>query len=146
MDLASKVGAGCGVIVFNPEGKFLMMKRLSKHGCGTYAIVGGGIENGETFEQSAAREVKEEINIDIENIKIIGLTNNIIKEEGHHSVGVILCATIKSGEVQNMEPDKCAELVWCDDWDNLPKPTFTNYNQYITKQIINDYKKSVKLI
>ena len=54
------VFVGCGVILLNSKGQFLMMKRTSKHGQGTWGLPGGHMEFGETFETVAIREVSEE--------------------------------------------------------------------------------------
>ncbi len=120
------------------------MKRKSKHGMGTYALVGGGVEFGETFEETAKREVMEEVGVEIENIKVLGLVNNIIESESHHSVAVIVAGTIKEGEPKNIEPDKCEEIIWHRDWSNLPEPIFTKYTQYVTKQMVDDYLNSIR--
>lgn len=45
--------------------KILLIKRKNHPGKGLFAIVGGFIENNETFEQAAYRELKEETNLSI---------------------------------------------------------------------------------
>ncbi len=139
MTTKNQTKVGCGVLVFNEENKILFMKRNSKHRCGSYSLVGGWIEFGETFEQAAAREAMEEIGVEIHNIKIIGVTNNFFPEENSHSVSVVMGAKIKSGVPQNKEPHKCEYMLWCDSWNNLPTPLFTSYNQYITQEMIDKY-------
>ena len=47
-----------GALVFNPEGKILLIK--SYKWTGKYVISGGHIELGESIEQALKREVKEE--------------------------------------------------------------------------------------
>jgi len=70
------VFVGCGVILLNSKGQFLMMKRTSKHGQGTWGLPGGHMEFGETFETVAIREVSEELGIEIHNPHVLGVTNN----------------------------------------------------------------------
>ncbi len=143
MNFENKVLCGCGVVLFNEQGAFLLLKRKSKHAAGTYCLPGGWIEKGEDLLSAGAREVSEEVGVDVENLQIIGVTNNIFPQENLHTVSVIMAATIKSGEPKIMEPDKCAALVWCDDWDNVPQPALTEYNRYISKQQIEDYRRKV---
>ena len=51
----------CGAIVINKNNKILLVH----HNAGHWDFPKGHIENGETEEQTAIREVKEETNIDI---------------------------------------------------------------------------------
>ncbi len=144
--MENKVGVGCGIVLFNKKGQFLMMKRTSKHAFGTYALPGGWMEVGETFEDVAQREVMEELGVEIENIKVLGVTNNLFPAENKHTVSIILAATIKSGVPQIMEPDKCASIDWYTDWNNPPLPLLTEYNKYITKEQIQNYWNTVSVM
>ncbi|MFA5127489.1 MAG: NUDIX domain-containing protein [Patescibacteria group bacterium] len=115
---------GTGVIVVNREGKILIGKRINSH-APYYSIPGGHLELGETFEESAIREIKEETDLDITNPKVIAVTNNLetFRNEGLHYISVILLVKEFSGELKIMEPNKCAEWVWVDP-TNLPMPHF----------------------
>ncbi len=119
-----QVIVGIGVILVNNEGKILIGKRNANH-ANKYSIFGGALEMGETFEECAIREAKEETNLDIKNPKVIGITNNLetFKEDGVHTISVILVATEFSGELKNMEPKKCEGWGWYDP-DKLPQPHF----------------------
>ncbi len=138
------IGVGCGVLLFNADGQFLMMKRASKHGYGTYALPGGWMEFGETFESVAARESWEELGVEIDNIKVLGVSNNFFPAENRQTISIILGATLKSGTPSIMEPDKCSHIQWCDDWNNLPEPLFTNYNHFVTAEQVQSYIQSVQ--
>jgi nucleoside triphosphatase len=58
-----------GALVFNPEGKILMIK--SHKWRGKYVIPGGHIELGERMEDALKREIKEETSLDIHDINFI---------------------------------------------------------------------------
>ena len=140
MPTEKPVLCGVGVIVFNEKGEFLMMKRTSKHATGTYSLPGGWMEFGEAIEEVGAREVKEELGVEIENIKVIGVSNNFFPTENLHTVSALMAAKLVSGqEPKNMEPHKCEALIWQKDWDNLPQPAFTKYNQYVTSEDLKRY-------
>jgi 8-oxo-dGTP diphosphatase len=64
----NNVRVGIGVFVFK-EGKFLMQKRQGSHGEGTWSCPGGHLEFGESFKDTARREVKEETNLEIDNVR-----------------------------------------------------------------------------
>ena len=113
---------GLGVIVIK-EGKVLLQKRKSAHGSGTWSFSGGHLEFGESFEDCAKRETREEAGIEIKNIKFLTTTNDFHKKENKHYVTIFMTAEYDSGEVRIMEPDKC-ETWQLFSWDNLPKPLF----------------------
>ena len=60
-----------GIAVFK-NGKLLVVRRVSHDDflAGEWELPGGGVDAGETIEQGAVRELKEETNLDVE--KIIG--------------------------------------------------------------------------
>ncbi|MBI2482041.1 MAG: NUDIX domain-containing protein [Candidatus Vogelbacteria bacterium] len=58
---------GVGVFIFK-EGKFLMLKRANSHRSGSWSVPGGHLEYGESFENTAKREVLEEAGIKIKNL------------------------------------------------------------------------------
>lgn len=115
---------GIGVILVNKKGRILVGKRKVKPAL-KYSIFGGGLEMGESFEENAIREAKEETNLDINNPKVIAITNNLdtFNEEGMHSISIILVATEFSGELKVMEPEKCESWIWCDP-KHLPEPHY----------------------
>tara|TARA_Y100000310_G_scaffold321475_1_gene379148 strand:- start:649 stop:1050 length:402 start_codon:yes stop_codon:yes gene_type:complete len=59
------------VIIMRPDGRVLVLLRPSWIGWApnTWAYPGGGIEEGETPLAAAIREVKEETNLDVTNLK-----------------------------------------------------------------------------
>src|ERR1044072_5406670 len=123
---------GLGILIFNEKGKIFFIHRISKHANGTWAPPGGYLEFGETFEEGAKREVKEEfdLDLDVEDLKVIGVTNNVYKEEGKQIVGILLRAGKFKGEPKLMEPDKHSEFGWFD-LANLPEPIMPPMRQYI---------------
>ena len=64
----------CGVIIENDNGEFLIGHCTGKKDIeGTYDIPKGCMENGESPLETALREVKEEINIDLSHDNLIDL-------------------------------------------------------------------------
>ena len=51
----------CGCIIFNEKGEILLLHQNAGH----WGLPKGHVEQGETEEQTAIREVKEETNIDV---------------------------------------------------------------------------------
>ncbi len=115
---------GLGIIIVNKDGNILIGKRKGSH-AQKYSIPGGHLDLGETFEQGAIREIKEETDLDILEPKVIAITNNLetFKEEGKHYISIILLVTKYSGELKNMEPEKCEGWNWVNPKE-LPHPHF----------------------
>jgi 8-oxo-dGTP diphosphatase len=116
------IGVGGGVLIFNDKGQVLLMKRSSgaKNEAGYWCKPGGTIEFGETAEEAMIREIKEELNLDIEIIDFVNFTNHLISKENQHWIALNFVAKIIGGELKNMEPHKHEEIVWFD-LDNLPE-------------------------
>ncbi len=115
---------GIGIIIENPQKQILIGKRKGSH-APYYSIPGGHLELSESFEVAAIREIEEETGLKICNPEVICVTNNLdtYKEEGYHSVSVILVVKDFEGEPELKEPDKCEGWIWVDPND-LPQPHF----------------------
>ena len=72
------VTVGVSIILSNPENDtlILMSKRLGKHETNKYAPCCGHLEFGETIEQCAKREAKEELGITIKRVQNLGFTED----------------------------------------------------------------------
>ena len=115
---------GIGVIIENEAGLILVIKRKNSH-APFYSIPGGSLDLGETFEDCAIREIKEETDLDINEPKVIAATNNLktFKDEKVHFMSIILHTKKFSGVPKIMEPQKCEGWEWVNP-TALPLPHF----------------------
>ncbi|HYF96442.1 MAG TPA: NUDIX domain-containing protein [Patescibacteria group bacterium] len=120
--MKDRPAVGIGVFVFK-DGKFLLGRRVGKHGTGTWCVPGGYLEYGENFEECAAREVMEETNVKITNIKLYTTVNNVFHDENKHSITIFMFSDWLSGEPKITEADKFIDIGWFD-FKNLPEPLF----------------------
>lgn len=73
------------------NGKILtMFRRVLRNGVMKEynAIPGGGQENGETLEQNVTRELKEEMNVDIEILGYLGKTDDSERQEHYFACAI----------------------------------------------------------
>ncbi|MFA5249730.1 MAG: NUDIX domain-containing protein [Candidatus Paceibacterota bacterium] len=115
---------GLGVIILRKDGKVLIGKRKGKF-VPEYSIPGGHLDVGETFEEGAAREVKEETGMMVKNLKVVSVSNNLetYRKTGRHYISVNLLTTDFEGEPTIMEKNKCEEYLWCKP-NEVPEPHF----------------------
>jgi 8-oxo-dGTP diphosphatase len=118
---------GVGVFVWK-DGKFIMGQRQGAHGAGSWSIPGGHLEFGESWEECARRETKEETGLDIKNVRFLAATNDIFPEEKKHYVTIWVESDWAGGEATITEPDKFVGLAWRD-FESLPEPLFLTWNQ-----------------
>lgn len=124
------------------DDKFLMGQRKNAHGDGSWSVPGGHLEFGESFEETAIREVKEETNLDITNVRFGAVTNDFFEKEGKHYVTVWMLSDYNSGEVKIVEPDKFVKMEWRG-FDSLPQPLFLPWNQLLKSEFIQAIKHNV---
>lgn len=122
------IKVGIGVLVFK-DGQVLLSKRKGSHGAGEYAFPGGHLELGESFEECARRECREEAGIEIKNIRFLRLLN-LKKYPGKHYVDIGLVAEWESGNPQVKELEKAEGWGWYD-LDKLPQPMFQTIDSYL---------------
>ncbi|KAL4886584.1 NUDIX hydrolase domain-like protein [Aspergillus karnatakaensis] len=114
MSTQQHVRVGVAVFALNHENKFILGQRIGSHGANTWALPGGHLELNESWETCAFRELEEETGLQIENIRYLTATNDIMEKDGKHYVTLFLTARVKEGqgEPQILEPNKCKEWKW----------------------------------
>jgi len=135
-----KVGVGFGVMMLR-NGKILLGKRHSDpakadselHGEGSWTMPGGKLEFGESFEDGARREVKEETGMDLGKANVICVNND--KVEDAHFVTIGMFSEDFEGEPSVREPDEIVEWGWFG-LNELPAPLF-----FPSAKVLNNYQK-----
>lgn len=130
------IGVGAGVMILDEKReKILLMKRGedSKNEIGYWSKPGGAIEFGETVIKSMEREMKEELNIEVDIWGYLPHTDHIINNGNEHWASPNLIGSISKGEPEIMEPHKCSEIGWFKLTELPEKITQT------TKEPVEDY-------
>lgn len=129
-----KPRVGVGVFVIKDR-KLLLGKRKNALGQGAWALPGGALEFGESFEECAKRELLEETGIKMLRVSRYGFTNDVFMNENKHFVTIFMKADAFLGEPENREPDKCEEWAWFE-FDALPENLFLPLKNFIEQEKI----------
>ena len=113
---------GVSVLVMNGD-RVLLEKRQHTHGAGTWGPPSGHIDFGETPEQTAVRETREETGVAISDVKFRVITNDVFEAEHKHYITVWMEARYVSGEPKVKAPEEESEVGWFQ-WHALPQLLF----------------------
>ena len=81
-------------VVFDERGRVLLIRRKNEPFKGQYAFPGGFIEVGETAENAALRELREETGIEADNLKLIGVYSDPKRDPRHHSITIAYLVSV----------------------------------------------------
>lgn len=124
---------GVGVIV-ERDNCVLLIERRGPHGGGTWSTPGGHLDHGETPEQCAVREVREETGVEIADVHFRGMTNDIFPDSGKHYITIWMQGTLVSGEPALTSPREASAVGWFA-WDALPQPLFLPLAHLVTGRV-----------
>lgn len=84
-------------VVIPSEGGVVLIRRGTDPYEGMWALPGGFVELGETVENAAAREAKEETNLDVELERLVGVYSEPDRDPRGHNVSVTFLARVIGG-------------------------------------------------
>lgn len=126
------VKAAAAVIVLK-GGKVLLGKRVNTKLEGYWCFPGGKMEFGESAENAARRELKEEAGIDSIDLKFVGFAD--IPYDEHWVTMLFLCENF-SGNPSVQEGEKFSEWQWFSR-DALPSPLMGHTKYAFEKLLVS---------
>ena len=126
--------AGVGLFVFNKERQVLMQLRTDYN---QWGFPGGSMELGESFEETAKRELKEETNLDIIGLKLIKVLSgkDTYREYPNgdklYDITAIFVITSYSGDLK-INDNESKKLEWFS-IDNIPQNITSHTRNYLEK-------------
>jgi 8-oxo-dGTP diphosphatase len=123
-----KVGVAA---IINKGDRVLLTLRKNVHGAGSWSTPGGHLDFGETPEQCAMREAKEEAGIEITHVRFRAITNDVFEALDKHYITIWMESEHLSGEPHVAADYEVAEIGWFT-WDALPEPLFLPFKNLIT--------------
>lgn len=78
----------------------LLSSRTDEFLSGTWSLPGGHLEKNETFDQCSIREIKEETDLEIEDVRFLTAVESFFQVEGKHYVTIFMTATVKHSSTE----------------------------------------------
>lgn len=117
---------GCGVLITNENDQVLLQKRSDT---GQWCIPGGAMELGESYLETAQREIYEEVGIKVENLKLFGIYSGeerLIRypnKDVVYSLGIIFTSDSYTGEISDEDEEVLEHRFF--DREQIPKELFS---------------------
>ena len=107
-----KVWLGAAGLVMNSAGEWLVVKKSYSALKGKWSFPAGFVDEGETADQAAVREVREETGIDCRVEAMIGFRTGVLKGEVSDNLAVFLLSPIEENQLITAELKEIAEVAW----------------------------------
>jgi len=106
-------------VILKKENKILLIKEILEDKKEHWIFPGGGVEFGETIEGAAKREIKEEINLDVEIKELLGFKEIIRPQFDYHTVIFFFIAEPLNDEITKIEKVLDAQYFTIEETKNL---------------------------
>lgn len=98
-------------VVLDSDGRVLVIRRKNPPYQGQYALPGGFMEYGETVEQGAARELKEETGLVAVSQQLIGVYSNPDRDPRGHVVSIAFLTKVSHFDARAADDAMTAEFI-----------------------------------
>ena len=100
--------------IVNDKQEMLVVRRAKEPAKGTLDLPGGFVDMGETVEQGMRREIKEETDLDIEEIQYLFSSPNVYMYSGMgvHTLDMDFLVPVHGDSVAVKAADDAAEALW----------------------------------
>jgi 8-oxo-dGTP diphosphatase len=102
-------------VIFDAEGRALLIRRGHSPYAGSYALPGGFVEIGETVEEACRRETLEETGIKVDVLRLVGVYSDPARDPRAHTVSAAY-VTILPRAVTPKAGSDAAVAEWVEDW------------------------------
>ena len=109
----------CNMIKINRGNDVLVLDKVKKYGWEGLTFPGGHVEKIESITESVIREAKEETNLDIENIKYVGMISWYDNDNNDRIVGFLYETDDFSGELVKENVEGTLEFIDYEELKNM---------------------------
>jgi len=119
-----------GILVYNNNDEIFLAKNVKWDD--KWTVIGGHLEMGESLQDCAKREVKEETNLEIEDIRLVDIQESIFPNtyyKNKHMIFVDFSAKMSGGDAKLN--DEFSEYKWFKPEDALQLDLSTSTKSFI---------------
>lgn len=109
----------CNMIKINRGNDVLVLDKVKKYGWEGLTFPGGHVEKVESITESVIREAKEETNLDIENIKYVGMISWYDMGNNDRIIGFLYETNHFSGELIKENVEGTLEFIDYEELKNM---------------------------
>ena len=102
-------------VLFDPQGRVLLIRRKNEPFRGGYALPGGFVDVGETVEAACRRELFEETGLTVKGLRLIGVYSDPHRDPRGHTVSAAFLASLDEPTTPQAGDDAAA-AEWIADW------------------------------
>ncbi len=104
-------------VVVDPARAVLMVRRKNPPFKGGFALPGGFVEIGESVEEAAKRELKEETDVDATNLTLVGVYSEPDRDPRGHTCSVAFLVRVNNEEAT--AGDDADAVAWIKNFDGI---------------------------
>ena len=127
------------IFIFDDDFNFILIKRKNDPYKNYWALPGGFVEYGESVENAAVREAKEETNIDVELKELVNIYSEPNRDPRGHTITI---AYIAKGNINNRKADSDAKEIGIFSFEKLSEINIAFDHDKIIKDCLNKAKSS----
>ena len=98
------------IVIPDEDGRVLLIRRGTDPYEGMWALPGGFMEVGETIEDAAVREAREETSLSIELVRLVGVYSDPDRDPRGHNVSVAFLARAEGEPSAATDADEVSML------------------------------------
>jgi 8-oxo-dGTP diphosphatase len=114
--------------VIERDGRYLLARRRD---IGWWNLPGGGLEAGETVDEGLVREVREEVGVEIEIVRLVG----VYSKPGKQEVVLAFLCRLRDPQAQPTTSEEVSEVAWFSP-DALPADLLPKHRQRIEDALL----------
>lgn len=123
-----------GALISNSENKYLFLKRNIEPKKGLLGLPGGFVDNNESLEEALVRECKEEVGIELTDVKYFKSYKAC-----HESIGYIVSAFFTAKAVNSpklLDKNEIKQITWLSgDQIQIDKISFSDQQDFISEYL-----------